>query len=154
MTGRILLAPTILLRIASVLTFIHCIGHTRSVLRGPLHGAEEIAVIDTMKSHSFDFSGFQRNYWDFHLGFAWFLTVILIFQVPLFWYLSSVVKSSSVSVRPILALFSINFLAMAIVSWKYFTFGPIVIELLIAACLIAAFATASPVEVRLKPHRS
>lgn len=144
MIGRILLTPTIFLRIASVLTLIHCIGHTRSVFRGPLHGAEEIAVIDTMKTHSFDFSGFQRNYWDFHLGFAWFLTAILVFQVPLFWYLASAVKASSLAVRPILALFSMNFLAMAIVSWKYFTLGPIVIELLIAACLISAFATASP----------
>jgi hypothetical protein len=43
----------------------------------------------------------------------------------------------------VLALFFMNYLAMAIVAWKYFSLGPVIIELLIAACLGAAFATAA-----------
>lgn len=60
---EVLLRPSIFLRIASVLTLIHCAAHTiRGVLSGPTHGAEEIAVIETMKSHAFNFGGFQRSY--------------------------------------------------------------------------------------------
>jgi hypothetical protein len=32
---------------------------------------------------------------------------------------------------------------MAIVSWKYFSLGPVIIEMLIAACLATAFASAA-----------
>lgn len=136
--------PTIFLRIASVLTFIHCIAHTmRGVLSGPTHGAEEITVIETMKSHAFNFGGFLRTYWDFHLGYGWFLTVILLIQGLLFWFLASLAKTSSMAVRPMLALFSLNFLGIAIVAWRYFSLGPVIIELLIAASLAVAFATAT-----------
>jgi hypothetical protein len=36
-----------------------------------------------------------------------------------------------------------NYLAMAIVAWKYFSPGPVIIESLIAASLATAFATAA-----------
>ena len=136
--------PSIFLRIASVLTLIHCAAHTiRGVLSGPTHGAEEIAVIETMKSHAFNFGGFQRSYWDFHLGYGLFLTVILLIEGLLFWNLAGLAKTDSPAVRPMLALFSINYLVMAMVAWKYFSLGPVIIELLIAACLATAFATAA-----------
>lgn len=139
-----LLKSTLLLRIASVLTLIHCVAHTiRGVLSGPTHGAEEIAVIEAMKSHAFNFGGFLRSYWDFHLGYGLFLTVILLIQGLLFWYLAGLAKTNLLLVRPMLTLFSINYLAMAIVAWKYFSLGPAIIELLIAACFATAFATAA-----------
>lgn len=58
--------PTLFLRIASILTVVHCVLHTfGGVLGSPKHGAEEIAVIETMKSHPFDVMGSVRSYWDF-----------------------------------------------------------------------------------------
>lgn len=138
----------IFLRVASVLTLIHCVAHTiRGVLSGPTHGAEEIAVIETMKSHAFNFGGFPRNYWDFHLGYGLFLTVMLLIQGLLFWYLAGLVRINRQAVRPVLALFAVNYLAMAIVAWRYFSLGPVIIELLIAACLATAFATAHKQEI-------
>jgi hypothetical protein len=136
------LKPTIFLRAASVLTFIHCIAHTvRGVLAAPTHGEAEIAVIETMKSQSFSFGGFSRTYWDFHLGYGWFLSFILLVDGLLFWYLARVCKTDSIVIRPVVALFGFNFLMMAIVSWKFFALGPVIIELLIASSLVAAFAT-------------
>ena len=140
--SEVLLKPTISLRVASVLTFIHCIAHTvRGVLSAPAHGEAEIAVIETMKSHSFSFGGFSRTYWDFHLGYGWFLSFILLVDGLLFWYLAGVCKTDSIVIRPVVALFAFNFLMMAIVSWKFFALGPVIIELLIASSLVAAFAT-------------
>jgi len=63
--------PTLFLRIASILTFVHCVLHTfGGVLSSPRHGAEEVAVIEAMKSHSFDVMGSMRSYWDFFFGYA------------------------------------------------------------------------------------
>jgi len=50
-----------LLRTASVLTLVHCILHTiGGVLAPPSHGAEEIALIETMRAHRFEFMGSIR----------------------------------------------------------------------------------------------
>ena len=136
---------TLFLRLASVLTVVHCVAHTiRGVLSGPTHGTEEMAVIETMKSHSFGFGGSLRSYWDFHIGYGLFLTVILLIEGILFWNLAALANNKSLVIRPMLALFFFNFLGMAIVAWKYFSRGPVIIELLITGCLAAAFATAAP----------
>ena len=59
--------PVLLLRIASVLSLIHCALHTVGGVFGrPRHGAEEIAVIETMKSHRFAL-----------LFFSWIATAIV-----------------------------------------------------------------------------
>jgi hypothetical protein len=119
-----LVKPVIFLRSASVLTLIHCVGHTvRGVLSGPTHGAEESAVIENRKSHAFNFGGLQRNYWDFHLGYGWFLTVLLFVLALVFWNLAGVAKTNSLLIRPILGLFCLNFLAMAIVALEVFLSG-------------------------------
>jgi hypothetical protein len=145
LVSEIILKSTIFLRLASVFTLVHCVAHTiRGVLSGPTHGNEEITVIETMKSHSFNFAGFLRTYWDFHVGYGFFLTVILLIQGLLFWNLAVLTKTNALAIRPILALFFFNFLGMAIVAWKYFSLGPVIIELIIAACFAAAFKTAAP----------
>ena len=146
---EVLLKPMMFLRVASILTFIHCIAHTvRGVLSGPTHGEAEVAVIEAMKVHSFNFSGFSRTYWDFHLGYGWFLTFILLVDGFLFWYLAGASKTDSVVIRPVVTLFGLNFLMMAIVSWKFFALGPVIIELLIAASLAAAFVTTPLAKLR------
>jgi hypothetical protein len=136
--------PTLFLRIASVLAMIHCILHTLGGVFGtPKHGAEEIAVVDAMKSHFFNFMGSLRSYWDFQFGYGLFVTVALFIHSLLFWYLGSMAKTGSPALRPILALFFVNYIGFAILAWKYFFLGPAVTELLIAACLGLAFATAA-----------
>src|ERR1700741_3900117 len=56
--------PAIYLRIAAVLTLIHCLGHTvQSLLNGATHGPQETAVIHVMQSTTFKFAGVNRSYW-------------------------------------------------------------------------------------------
>jgi hypothetical protein len=136
--------PTLFLRIASGLTLLHCVLHTMGgVLGSPQHGAEEVAVIATMKAHSFDFFGSMRSYWDFFFGYGLFITIALLIQGLLFWQLGTMAKVNAAWTRPIVALFFFNYAAMAIVSWRYFFVLPAVNELLIAACLAVAFAKAA-----------
>ena len=137
--------PTLFLRIASVLTLIHCILHTvGGVFGSPQHGAEEIAVIHAMKSHRFDFLGSMRSYWDFFFGYGLFITLVLLILAILFWQLSVFWTRNPALVRSIIVLFSINFLVMAIVSWRYFFIAPAITELLIAVCLGIAVMLAKP----------
>ncbi len=137
------MSATLFLRIASVLTLINCTLHTIGGVFGkPTHGAEEIAVIEAMKSHTFNVMGSMRAYWDFFFGYGLLVTVTLFIQTIFFWQLSAIVKTNPAVGRPIVALFFFNCLASAVLCWKYFFAGPAITQLLIAACLACAFFTA------------
>jgi hypothetical protein len=137
--------PTLFLRIASVLAFIHCVLHTiGGVFSSPTHGAEEIAVIDAMKSHRFDVFGSMRSYWDFFFGYGLFVALALLISAILFWQLSGYARKNAALVLPIVALFFCNYVIMAIVSWRYFFIAPAITELLIAACLGISVITLKP----------
>jgi hypothetical protein len=65
--------PTMLLRIASIVALLQFAAHTLLLVFGaPTHGPEEIAVVEAMKSHHFDFMGLTRSYWDFYFGYGLF----------------------------------------------------------------------------------
>ncbi len=135
---------TLFLRIASVLTIIHAILHTiGGVLGKPQNGAREIAVIDAMKSQSFNVMGSMRTYWDFFYGYGWLLGLALLVEGILFWQLATIAKTNAALLRPIIALFCLNFLVTTVIAWKYFFIAPAVTEILIAAFLAAAYFTAS-----------
>jgi hypothetical protein len=131
---------TLFLRIASILSLIHCTLHTVGGVFGkPKHGAEEVALVDSLKSHMWDFMGSMRSYWDFLFGYGLALTITLFVQFVLFWQLSGIVKKNPELVKPIILLFFFNCVLTAIVSWKYFFAGPGITQLLIAAALAVAY---------------
>ena len=135
---------TLYLRIASVLTIIHAILHTiGGVLSKPNNGAREIAVIDAMKSQSFNVMGSMRTYWDFFYAYGWLLGLALLVEGILFWQLATIAKTNATPIRPIIMLFCLNFVVTTVLSWKYFFIAPAVTEILIAAFLAAAYFTAS-----------
>jgi hypothetical protein len=132
--------PPTSLRIASILTLVHCILHTvGGVLSPPRHGAEELAVLDTMSAHRFEFMGSMRSYADFLLGYGLFVTIVLLVFAVLFWQLAGLARTRPAGLRPIVAVLALGFVAIAIVSWRFFFVAPVVTELLIAASLAAAF---------------
>ncbi len=133
---------TLLLRIASVLTMIHCILHTvGGVLSSPKHGSEEMLVVETMKAHTFNVMGSIRSYWDFNFGYGLMTTINLFVQALLFWQLATMAQTNAALTRPIVVLFFFGYLAMTVVAWRYFFIGPAITELIIAACFAAAFFT-------------
>ena len=133
---------TMFLRIASVLTFVHCILHTiGGVFGSPSHGSEEIAVIESMKSHQFAVMGSMRSYWDFFFGYGLFVSVSLLALAVLLWQLSTLAKAKGVQIRPMLAVLCLGFLGFTVISWNYFFIAPAVVELLIALFIGLAFVT-------------
>lgn len=136
----------LLLRIAAVLSFIHCLLHTIGGLLGKAQSAEEESVRQTMQSHHFNLLGSMRSYWDFFFGYGLFVTITLLVAAILFWKLASFVKSDAAQSRWIAGLFCLNFMAMTVVSARYFFIAPAITEALIAICLaLAVFSTPKPV---------
>ena len=130
------------LRIAAVLTLLYCGGHTSGIPWTPYTDAEATAVLETMKSHSFEEQGFKGTYWDLYFGFGLIISVYLLVQAVVLWQVASLAKADAVRVRPILVSFLIAFVINAALSWKYFVVVPVVMAGLIAICLAIAFVVA------------
>ena len=135
------MTPTLFLRIASVLTVLHSILHTIGGVLSKPKDPEQIAVIETMKSHTFNVMGSLRTFWGFFFGYGLGVTVTLLIQGILFWMLGSLVKTSPAAVKPIVGLFAINFAVMSVIVSKYFFIAPGVTEALITVSLAAAYFT-------------
>src|SRR5262249_50079984 len=130
------------LRIAAVLTLLYCAGHTSGIPWTPYTDAEATAVVDTMKSHSFEEQGFKGTYWDIYIGFGLVISVYLLLQAVVLWQTASLAKTDAIRVRPIVVSFLIAFIINAALSWKYFFVVPVVMASLLAICLAIALVLA------------
>ncbi len=131
-----------LLRIASVLSFIHAVLHTfGGLLKAPSHGPQEIAVLNTMKSFQFDFMGSRRTYWDFYLGFGLFVTLALLVEAVLLWQLASLVASEPTRARPLIASLFAAFVGAIVLSWGFFFVAPLITSLIAMAYTVSKRAT-------------
>jgi hypothetical protein len=141
-TNRV--SAAFLLRVASVLTLLHCIGHTIggvfSVDAPP--STKEGAVVGAMKSNQFDVMGATRSFWDFFIGYGLTISVSELLQAVVFWQLAGLAKTDSRRMRPIIAAFLLANLGFAILAWKYFFLPPLLGDLLIAIALALAWFTA------------
>jgi hypothetical protein len=139
--------PVVFLRIAAVLTFIHAILHTVGGVFGRIEpGAATIAVL-AMKANEFLLMGNVRSYWAFYRGLGLAATISLTAESIAFWQLASLAKAEVERVRPILITFAVAYAVLAVNSSTYFFIGPVIVEILIAACLGMAIVRAkSPSE--------
>lgn len=141
----------IFLRIAAVLTLIHSVLHTVGGVFGkPAPGAA--AVYAAMQSTSFVAFGEQRTYAAFYRGMGLGITIFLTAEAIVFWLLASLAKTDGARLRPVLAVFCAAYLVFALNSYVYFFSAPVVTEILIAACLGGAIATAKTDAIVLSAH--
>jgi hypothetical protein len=132
---------TLFLRIASVLTLIHALLHTIGGVFGKIP-ADVQPVVTAMQENHFPAMGVVRTMWDFHMGLGLAVSVLLTVEGLVFWQLGTLAKSDASRLPPILTTFLIGYLCIAVVSYRYFFAGPVITELLIAACLGMAIARA------------
>jgi hypothetical protein len=133
---------SLLLRIASVLTFFFCAGHTAGMPWMPAEGPEALAVVGAMKGHSFDIIGSQRSFWDFYFGFGLSISVFMFALAVLLWQIGSLAKTDAMRMRPFIATFFVAFAVNTGLAWKYIFIIPLVNSALIAVCLALAFFAA------------
>jgi hypothetical protein len=132
------------LRIASVLTLVHAVMHTiGGVFGAPPPGPASVAAA-AMKANEFYVLGHVRSYWVFYRGMGLGITISLTMETVAFWVLASMAKRDAARLRPLFLVFLVGYLAFAVNSQVYFFFGPVVGEILIAACMGMAWITAKP----------
>ncbi len=133
---------SILLRIASAVTFLYFAGHTAGMPWTPVLDTATIPMIETMKKHAVDAMGFSRTYWDFYFGFGIIISVFLFGQALVLWHLGTLAKDNAAKLRPVLAVFAISFIANAVLAWEYFFAVPAALAVAIAFCLGMSFIAA------------
>lgn len=134
--------PAVFLRIASILTLIHSILHTVGGVFGkPTPGPAEQAVA-VMKANQFMLMGNLRTYWDFYIGMGLSVTIFLTSEAIVFWLLASLAATEGVRLRPILFVFALGYVVFAVNSFRFFFLPPVIVEVLIALCLVLAALTA------------
>jgi hypothetical protein len=133
--------PALYLRIAAALTFIHAVLHTIGGVYGKPEPGPAAQAVAAMQANHFLLMGSPRSYWDFYMGMGLCVTVFLTVEAVVFWLLASLANTAGARLRPILAVFAFGYLALAVNSYRYFFVAPVVVETLIALCLLAAIAT-------------
>lgn len=126
--------PTLFLRIASVLTFIHAALHTIGGVFGKTPPDVQ-PVVTAMQGNQFLAMGVMRTMWDFHMGLGLAVSVLLTAEAVVFWQVGTLAKAEAWRLRPVLTTFLVGYLGVAVVSYRYFFAGPMITEILIAMCL-------------------
>lgn len=134
--------PVLFLRIASVLTLIHSALHTMGGVFGKPAPGVAAATDAVMRANQFVVFGVTRTYFDFLRGMGLGVTIFLTAEAIVFWQLGSLAKIEAARLRPIIATFMIAYLVFAVNSYTYFFLMPVIVEIVIAACLGIAMATA------------
>jgi hypothetical protein len=84
----------------------------------------------------------MRSFWDFYRGMGLGATISLTAEAILFWQLASLAKTDAQRLRPIMATFLVAYSVFAVNSYTYFFLGPVIAEIMIAACVALALLTA------------
>jgi len=146
--------PTLILRVAAVLTFIHAVLHTVGGVFGKPQPGAAAAAVAAMQSNHFLVMGLTRSYAEFYRGLGLAVSVFLTAEAIVFWQLSSLAKTRPQRLRPILATFLIVYLVLAVNSYLYFFSPPVITEILIALSLGLAILTAKPLPTAYAAGRS
>lgn len=133
--------PVVFLRVAAVLTLIHAILHTVGGVFGRIDPGAATIAVHAMKTNQFLLLGHVRSFWDFYRGLGLAATISLTAESIAFWQLASLAKAAAGRVRPILITFAVAYAVFAVNSYTYFFVGPVIVEILIAACLSMAIVT-------------
>lgn len=140
-------SPRALLRAASVLALLYCLGHMSGYPWTPAESEPARAVVAQMQGVQFEAVGERRTYWDFYFGFGLITGADLALLSAFLWWTARVAERDPALVRPILWVTLIAVGVNAYLTFRYFFVIPaafaVAIALLLAAT-IAASARAAP----------
>ncbi|HEV2491376.1 MAG TPA: hypothetical protein VGT03_16350 [Candidatus Acidoferrales bacterium] len=127
----------LLYRIVAVLLLLFAVGHTLGFRKvDPRWGAN--SVVESMRSFHFQAQGFSRTYWEFYSGFGFFVGVFLLFTAVLTWQFGGLPSETLARLSgPAWALAGC-FIAVTVLSWRYFFIAPIAFSVVIDFFLIMA----------------
>jgi hypothetical protein len=129
-------------RTASVLVFLHAVLHTIGGVFGKVEPGPATIAVTAMKANRFLAFGNQRTFWEFYMGLGLGVTIFLVMDSVVLWIVAPLIMSHPKEARPVLAAFALGYLVLAVNSFRFFFLGPVVVEILIAVCLVAAIVKA------------
>src|SRR5262249_27384661 len=108
----------LLLRIASLISFVFTAGHSLGGLQkwSPMGDNE---VLKAMTAVRFDTMGANRSYLDFFMGFGWSISVAMLLQTVLLWQLAALAQPEPARVRPMIAVFALATVASGVIAWRF-----------------------------------
>jgi len=128
---------SLLYRIASILLLLFAAGHTVGFRQiDPSWGVD--SLVQSMQTIHFNANGSERTYWDFFLGFGYFVTVLLLFASIIAWQFGSLPAGTLATLRISAWGFAVCFVVVAYLSWRYFFIIPLVFSMAISLCLATA----------------
>jgi hypothetical protein len=99
---------------------------------------EQVVDVEKVKSITAPVMGFTRSYWDFHVGFGLFISLMLCALAIVCWQLGVLVKTEPRTARFVAAVLALCFAASVPLDFMFFFWAPIVFSVIIALCLIGA----------------
>jgi hypothetical protein len=129
--------PALLYRIAAVLLVLFTVGHTVGFRQVDAQWGVG-AVIAGMKTTSFQVLGTQRTYWDFFLGFGFFVSILQLFAALVAWQLAALDQTVLARMGLVRWGFVVAFVAVSVLNLRYFFLVPIMFSLAIALSLALA----------------
>ena len=136
--------PVLFLRVAAILTLIHAVLHTIGGVFGKAEPGPASVAMEAMKANRFVLMGHMRSFWEFYRGMGMAVTILLTAEAIVFWQLGSLARMDAQRLRPAVGTFMVAYAVLAVNSYTYFFFGPVIVEILIAACLGLAIITVKP----------
>jgi len=139
------MSPALLYRAASIILVLFTAGHTLGFRRAQPDWKVDSLIAD-MQSKHFAVQGFTRTYWDFYVGFGFFVSLFLLFAAVVAWHLAGLSREQLHQMRLLTWSFAICSVGIAGLSWRYFFAAPAAFSTLLAGCLVLAvtLAAASP----------
>ena len=134
--------PSVLLRVASLLTLIFCAGHTYGALGSSSADPEQAAVFMAMQAYPFEIMGARRTHWQFYRGFSLLFSVTLLLLAVLLWQLAHLSKSQPAGAKPLIASLFLAYLGFTVLCGVYFFIAPAAFSAAGAICLALAFTSA------------
>jgi hypothetical protein len=128
---------SLLYRSSSILLLLFAAGHTLGFRQiDPKWSVD--SLVQSMKTIHFNANGSDRTYWDFFVGFGFFVTVLLVFASIIAWQFGSLPAETLRAMRISTWGFVICFVVVAYLSWRYFFIVPVVFSIAISLCLASA----------------
>jgi hypothetical protein len=130
--------PAVWLRVAAVLGLIQAVLHTVGGVFGSQEPGPQTVAMTAMRVNTFPLFGHLRSFWIFYRGFGLAITVSMVTEAAVLWLLAGLVASVGERLRPVLLVFALGYLASATVAWFHFFFPPVIMQIVIAACVLRA----------------
>ncbi len=106
---------SLLYKIASCLLVLFSVGHTLGFRQtDPRWGVG--SLVESMRTIHFDAQGFSRTYWDFYVGFGFFVSIFLLFTAVLAWQLGAMSQETLAHMPVLTWALAICFVGVTILS--------------------------------------